>query len=185
MDPVYFKSAAAFREWLEANHRSKDELVVGFYKTGSGKLNMTWSESVDEALCFGWIDGIRRSVDDDSYSIRFTPRRPSSVWSRININKVEELKLRGLMKPAGLEAYSKRRDDASAIYSFENDPMNLDKELEDSFIANEKAWTYFSRQAPSYRKAVIRWVMSAKQDKTRNARLEKLISRSQEEKKVY
>lgn len=185
MEPVFFKSAAAFREWLEANHSIKDELVVGFYKTGSGKLNMTWSQSVDEALCFGWIDGIRRSVDEESYSIRFTPRRPSAVWSRININKVEELKKKGLMKPAGLEAYNRRRDEATAIYSFENRPEKFDKELEEQFRKNKAAWEFFNKQAPSYRRTVTYWVMSAKQDKTRIARLNRLIADSENGKRHF
>src|SRR5438128_2073134 len=126
MQPAFFKSPIEFRKWLKKNHQKKTELIVGYYKVGSGKKSMTWSESVDEAICFGWIDGIRRTIDEESYSIRFTPRKPSSTWSTINIKKVEALKKRKLMHPAGLVAFERRKENRSGIYSYENAPPKLD-----------------------------------------------------------
>src|SRR3954466_13273011 len=119
MTPTFFTKQSDFRKWLQKNHKKETELLVGFYKVNSGKPSMTWSESVDEALCFGWIDGVRRTIDETAYQIRFTPRKASSIWSAVNIKKVEELKKKGLMKEAGLEAFSKRKEERSAIYSHE------------------------------------------------------------------
>ena len=130
MTPIFFTNQANFRMWLEKNHKKETELLVGFYKKDSGKLNMTWSQSVDEALCFGWIDGVRRSIDKDSYCIRFTPRRPSSNWSSVNIKKVEELIKQGLMQPAGLEIYKLRKEEKSGVASYESGTKQLDKYLE-------------------------------------------------------
>ena len=129
MTPVFFSNQNEFRRWLEENHTTKTELVVGYYKVWTGRPTMSWSQSVDQALCFGWIDGIRKSIDEKSYCIRFTPRKPTSVWSNINIKKVEELTEKGLMTEAGLQAYSKRKDTKSGIYSFENDPAILPDEI--------------------------------------------------------
>jgi uncharacterized protein YdeI (YjbR/CyaY-like superfamily) len=185
MTPVYFKSQADFRKWLEKNHKSKTELLVGYYKVDSGKPSMTWSQSVDQALCFGWIDGIRRSVDSESYCIRFTPRKPSSNWSRININKVEELKKNGLMKQAGLEAFNKRKESRSGTYSFENEPAKLTDNFESMFRDSKAGWEFFSKQSPSYRKTIIHWIMSAKQEATRLNRLKKLILKSEEQGRIY
>jgi uncharacterized protein YdeI (YjbR/CyaY-like superfamily) len=185
MKPIFFPDQAAFRKWLEENHKKEKELVVGFYKKESGKLNMTWSQSVDQALCFGWIDGIRRSIDKDSYCIRFTPRRTTSVWSKVNINKVEELIKQGLMQPAGLEIYKHRKEEKSGIFSYENEARQLDKELEDRFKVNTSAWDFFSRQTPYYKKMIIHWILSAKQEATRVRRLEKVIAESERQKRVF
>lgn len=184
MNTIFFDSALSFRKWLEANSQMESEILVGFYKVGTGKPSMTWSESVDEALCFGWIDGVRRSIDHEGYCIRFTPRNPKSNWSAVNIAKVEELIRLGKMTPEGLTAYQKRLEIRSAIYSYENQPENLAEEMEIRFKENLPAWNFFNAQAPSYRKTIIYWVMSAKQQATQNSRLEKLIAASAERKRV-
>lgn len=178
-EPVFFANQAEFRKWLELNHTSEKELLAGYYKVGTGQQNMTWSQSVDEALCFGWIDGIRRSIEKDSYCIRFTPRRPGSTWSAVNIKKVEELIKKGLMHPAGLESYNKRKGQKSGVYSYENIPVSLSPELGHLFKENKKAWEFFEKQAPSYRKTIYRWIMDAKQETTRQRRLKKVISASE------
>lgn len=185
MTPTFFINQADFRKWLEINHKSETELLVGFYKKESGKLNMTWSQSVDEALCFGWIDGIRRSIDNESYCIRFTPRKPASNWSDINIKKVEELKKKRLMKQAGLEVFNKRKKSKSGIYSFENKPAKLNDVFEEIFKADKPAWEYFVKQAPSYQRTVFHWIMSAKQEATKLSRLNKTIIASAKQKRVY
>jgi uncharacterized protein YdeI (YjbR/CyaY-like superfamily) len=172
---TFFATSSEFRKWLEANHQTETELLVGYYKVGTGKPSMNWSESVDEALCFGWIDGVRRTIDAESYCNRFTPRNPKSNWSAVNIKKVEELIRLGKMMPAGLAAYEKRSNARSAIYSYENRPESFTPEMEAWFRENDKAWSFFSDQAPSYRKTTIYWVMSAKQEATQKSRLEKLI----------
>lgn len=182
MKATFFSTPDEFRKWLEANYESETELIVGFYKVGSGKPSMTWSQSVDQALCFGWIDGIRRSIDEESYSIRFTPRRTTSIWSAVNIKKVEELTKAGLMKPAGLKAFSLLKE--SRIYSHEKEAVKLDEEYEKQFKKDKVAWDFFMKQAPSYRKVMTHWIMSAKQEKTRLSRLEKLISASGEQKRM-
>ncbi len=181
---TFFKTQDEFRKWLESHHEKETELLVGFYKVGSGKPSMNWSQSVDQALCFGWIDGIRKSIDKESYSIRFTPRRSSSNWSVINIKKIEELTKAGLMKPAGLKAFDLRKEDTSGIYDYENGAVLLDPDYEKQLKAHKMAWDFFMQQAPSYKKAIIRWIMSAKQDKTRQSRLEKVITESGEQKRV-
>jgi uncharacterized protein YdeI (YjbR/CyaY-like superfamily) len=178
MKPVFFETREKFRAWLEKHHLKETELIVGFYKVSSGKPSMTWSESVDQALCFGWIDGVRRSIDEESYCIRFTPRRADSVWSAINIDKVEKLTKAGLMMPAGLKVYSLK--DNSKIYSYEKAVVELAPEYEKQFKKDQTAWEFFAKQAPSYRKVIIHWIMSAKQEKTRLSRLEKLINASGE-----
>ena len=183
--PIFFKSSNEFRKWLEKNHKIKTELYVGYYKKETGKLTMTWSQSVDEALCFGWIDGIRRSIDKESYCNRFTPRRATSRWSTVNIKKVEELIKLGHMQPAGLQIYNKRKEEKSGISSYESEAKQLNKDLEDRFKANKPAWEYFSRQAPSYKRTIIHWILSAKQEKTKLARLEKTITESEKQKRVY
>ncbi len=181
MTPVYFKNQEEFRNWLEKNHKTETELMVGYYKVDSGLPSMTWSQSVDQALCFGWIDGIRRSIDDKRYCIRFTPRKPTSIWSKINIEKVGELTKKGLMYPMGLAAFNKRKNSKSGIYSFENRPEKFSDELEACFKTNKKAWDFFISQAPSYKKMVTFWIMSAKLEKTRLTRLEKLIKTSEKQ----
>ncbi|MBW8359287.1 MAG: YdeI/OmpD-associated family protein [Weeksellaceae bacterium] len=176
MKATFFETPAQFRAWLEQHHHTEKELLVGFYKVGSGKPSITWPQSVDEALCFGWIDGIRKSIDADSYSIRFTPRRPTSIWSAINIKKVGELTAAGLMKPGGLKAFSLRREDKSEIYSHEKEPAVLASAYEKQFRKDKAAWDFFGKQPPSYRKVIIHWIMSAKQEKTRKSRLDKVVA---------
>jgi uncharacterized protein YdeI (YjbR/CyaY-like superfamily) len=184
MTPKFFSTQADFRRWLEENHDKESELVVGFYNVKSGKQSMTWSEAVDQALCFGWIDGVRRKVDAESYSNRFTPRRANSNWSAVNIKKVEELTAKGLMKPAGIAAFEKRKEEKSAIYAYENERKQFSEELEKLFRANEKAWNFFEKQANWYKKQMTGWVMTAKQETTRARRLEKLIAESENEKRL-
>jgi uncharacterized protein YdeI (YjbR/CyaY-like superfamily) len=184
MTATFFETQDEFRKWLERYHENESEIIVGFYKLNSGEPSMTWSQSVDQALCYGWIDGVRKSIDKESYSIRFTPRRITSNWSAINIKKIEELTKAGLMKPAGLKAFSLRKENKSGIYSYENDTLFLDSSYEIQFKENKKAWDFFMKQAPSYKKAIMRWIMSAMQEKTRQSRLEKTIKVSEQQKRV-
>jgi len=179
MIPKFFPSQNDFRQWLEENHEKETEIIVGFYNVKSGKGGMTWSEAVDQALCFGWIDGVRRNVDEESYSNRFTPRKPNSNWSAVNVKKVEELTAKGLMKPAGIAAFEKRREDKTAIYAYENKPTEFPQEFEQIFRANAKAWEFFERQANWYKRTIMYWVLSAKQAETQFKRLEKLITESE------
>ncbi len=181
---IFFATQADFREWLAINHKNETELIVGFYKVGSGKPSMTWSQSVDQALCFGWIDGIRKSIDEESYCIRFTPRKRTSIWSDINIKKVEQLTKSGQMTEEGQKAFDLRTENRSRIYSHEKEPVNLDPNYENQFKANTLAWDFFNGQAPSYKKVMMHWVMSAKQEKTRLSRLEKLIKLSEDQKRM-
>ena len=184
MTPIFFPTQADFRKWLAENHDKAAELVVGYYKVGSGKPGMTWSQSVDEALCFGWIDGVRRSIDADSYCNRFTPRKPRSIWSAVNMQKVEDLTSQGLMHPAGLAAFEKRAESRSKIYAYEQKEVGLSEEFENVFKTNVLAWTFFQKQAPSYQKRAMNWVMTGKQPETRLSRLEKLIRLSGEGEKI-
>ncbi len=183
-EPVYFSNPEEFRLWLEENHAKETELLVGFYKVSSGKASMTWPQSVDEALCFGWIDGIRRSIDQERYSIRFTPRNTSSNWSTVNIRKVNDLKKQGRMKPAGLQAFEQRQEARSGVYSFENRPKKLPKDFEKKFRENPSAWDFFKKQAPSYQRTAFYWDLSAKQEKTKWSRLETLIGNSEQQQRV-
>ncbi len=175
LKPLFFANQQLFREWLEQNQAQESELLVGFYKVGTGKPSMTWSESVDQALCFGWIDAVRKSIDAESYSIRFTPRRANSIWSAVNIQKVEELIQKGLMQEAGLKAFALRKPEKSLVYAYENEPKILAESFEIMFKEHESAWHFFITQAPSYQKTIIHWIMSAKQTQTQIARLEKVI----------
>ena len=184
MTPVFFPQQSDFRKWLTKNHKKESELVVGFYKVNSGKPSITWSQSVDEALCFGWIDGVRRTIDEDSYSIRFTPRRPTSIWSAININKVEQLTKQGLMKPAGLAIFKLRKEEKSNVYSHEKETAQLPGELKTIFKKNKRAWDYFNNQAPSYKKVIIHWITTAKQKETQLRRLNKVMAESEQHKRV-
>jgi uncharacterized protein YdeI (YjbR/CyaY-like superfamily) len=176
--PKYFRSANEFRGWLLRNHGSAKELLVGFFKAGSGKPSLTWPESVDQALCFGWIDGLRRRVDGDRYTIRFTPRKPESNWSRINVAKVEALRKAGLMTPAGETAFAARAEHRTGVYSFEQRPQELSPAFQQRFKANQPAWDYYRSQAPYYRRTTAFWVMSAKQEETRLKRLAELMADS-------
>ena len=178
MEPTFFAKPSDFRNWLQKNHKKQTELLVGFYKVGSGKPSITWSQSVDEALCFGWIDGVRKSIDDERYQIRFTQRKSTSIWSAINIKKIEELSKKGLMQPAGLASFEKRTESRSKIYSHEKEEAVLTPNLAKQFKQNKKAWGYFQSLAASYRKISTHWVMSAKQEATRIKRLNQLISDS-------
>lgn len=184
MKPTFFSTQTEFRKWLEKNFDKETELLVGFYKVDTNKPSMSWSQSVDQALCFGWIDGVRKSIDKESYSIRFTPRKKTSIWSAINIKKVEELIKSGQMNTAGLKAFSLRTENKSRIYSHENEEIALDTKFETQFKKNKIAWEFFKNQAPSYRKAITHWIMTAKQEKTRIKRLEKIIEESENKKKM-
>lgn len=179
MDPVYFSSPAELRKWFEKNHLKEKELLVGFYKTSTGRPTISWSESVDQALCFGWIDGVRRSIDDKRYCIRFTPRKTGSIWSAVNIGKIEELTKKGLMTPAGMESFNQRNKEKSKLYSYEREKVELSPAFLKKFKSNKPAWNFFSLQPPSYQKPAINWVMSAKQEATRNSRLSSLIADSE------
>lgn len=179
MTPTFFAKQSEFRKWLNKNHKKETELLVGFYKVDSGKSSMTWSQSVDEALCFGWIDGVRKSIDKDSYQIRFTQRKSTSIWSAVNIQKIEELTKKGFMQPAGLASFENRKEDKSKIYSYENEEVKFSSDFEKLFKANKIAWDYFQSLAPSYRKPSTNWVMSAKQEATRIKRLKELIDDSE------
>ena len=182
---IFFPSPADFRRWLEENHQIEAELLVGYYRVNTKKPSMTWSESVDEAICFGWIDGIRKNIDDESYAIRFTPRNPKSNWSAVNIKKAEELIKLGKMTQAGMPAFEKRTENRSSIFSYENQPEKLDPEFESRFQENPKAWEFFQRLAPSYKKTMIYWVMSAKMLETQISRLEKLMQACESGKKLF
>ena len=185
MKPLFFASASAFRTWLEEHHSQAQELWVGFHKKSSGKPSLTWPESVDAALCFGWIDGIRKSVNVSSYTIRFTPRKPDSTWSAINIRRAGELTKMGLMQPAGLKAFEKRQDDKSAIYSYEQrKTAKLSDLYEKEFRARKKAWGFFQAQPPWYRRTASFWVISAKKEETRLKRLATLIEDSEHGQRV-
>jgi uncharacterized protein YdeI (YjbR/CyaY-like superfamily) len=174
--PTYFATPAAFRSWLEANHATQSELVVGFYKTSIGKPSITWPESVDEALCFGWIDGVRRSLGDEAYSIRFTPRKATSIWSAINVAKIEALRAASKMRPAGEAAFAKRTDARTGVYSFERKETAVFSTEQARVLAtNAKAATWFGAQAPWYQRTATHWVISAKQETTRERRLAELI----------
>jgi len=174
--PKFFASQSEFRRWLEINHAKRSELLVGFHKKGSGKKSITYPEALDEALCFGWIDGVRRSLNDNSYTIRFTPRKPKSIWSLVNTRKVEELIKRGCMHQAGLAAYQLRDPKRTGVYSFENEPRELSREYQKKFQVNKKAWEFFERQPFGYKRLASYWVMSAKQEETRIRRLNTLIT---------
>lgn len=177
-DPVWFDSAAEFYAWLEVHHATESEIFVGFYKANAPVVNMTWREAVDQALCFGWIDGVGRRIDEERRVIRFTPRRPGSNWSKINVAKVGDLERRGLMRPAGRVAFENRREDRTGVYSFESDPHALSPDMEARFRDNSAAWDHFSTQPPWYRRTALHWVMTAKQETTRNRRLDQLIENS-------
>jgi uncharacterized protein YdeI (YjbR/CyaY-like superfamily) len=180
----FFASGLQFREWLESHCGSEKEIWVGFYKRETGKPSLTWSESVDEALCFGWIDGIRKSVDSVSYTIRFTPRNPKSIWSAVNIAKIETLTKQGLMKPQGIKIFEARKEKNAERYSFEQKIIEFTEPYLSYFKENKKAWDTFQSMAPSYKRTATWWVMSARQEGTRKKRLEILILDSEKNLKV-
>ncbi|MBV9268426.1 MAG: YdeI/OmpD-associated family protein [Acidobacteriaceae bacterium] len=182
--PKFFATPANFRAWLEEHHATEMELLVGFYKRDSGKPSITWPESVDAALCYGWIDGVRRKLDDESYSIRFTPRKGRSTWSAINIKRVGELTRQQLMRPAGIKAFEARLESRSAIYAFEQREVAFDAAQEAHFRANKGAWTYFQSKPPWYRRTATWWVVSAKRQETRDKRLGILIECSERKESI-
>ena len=185
MEPIFFEAPADWRAWLEQHHDSERELLVGFWKRGSGRPSITWAESVDEALCFGWIDGVRRRRDDESYTIRFTPRQARSTWSAVNVARVHELEAAGRMHPAGLAAFERRADDRTAIYSYEQrHTAELGDEYEAELRADPAAWGFFQAQPPSYRRAAAHWVTSAKREETRRRRLAQLVADSAQGRRV-
>jgi uncharacterized protein YdeI (YjbR/CyaY-like superfamily) len=177
--PTFFATPARFRAWLARNGDKVAVLNVGFYKVGTGRPSITWPESVDEALCYGWIDGVRRRIDDDAYQVRFSPRRKGSVWSAINIGRAQELIAAGRMRPQGLRAYEQRVERRSRIYSYEagRTAELTDEELR-RFRRNKQAWRWFERQAPGHRRLMLHWIASAKQPETRARRLARLIESS-------
>jgi uncharacterized protein YdeI (YjbR/CyaY-like superfamily) len=181
VDPTFFATPDDFRGWFEENHENAAELLVGFYKKASGKPSITWPEAVDQALCFGWIDGVRKGIDETSYAIRFSPRKPRSIWSAVNIKRAEELSKVGLMTRAGLSAFGRRTDDRSAIYAHEQrHAAELDGASERQFRANRKAWEFFASQPRGYQTTAKWWVISAKREETRRSRLARLIDDSEQ-----
>jgi uncharacterized protein YdeI (YjbR/CyaY-like superfamily) len=179
MKPVFFADREAFRAWLEEHHATAKELWMGMYKKGSGRPSITWPEAVDEALCFGWIDGVRQRIDDESYMNRFTPRRPNSNWSAVNVRRVQELTRQRRMRAAGLKAFRERRDDKTATYSYEQrHQAKLDPAQERRFRSRKKAWDWFQTQPKGYRTTAVYWVLSAKRPETRERRLDTLIEDS-------
>ena len=178
MKPKFFSTPEKFREWLAKNHDREDELLIGFYKKDSGKKSITYAEALDEALCYGWIDGVRKSFDETSYTIRFTPRKPKSIWSLVNVRHVERLMKAGRMAEPGHAAYARRDPKRTGIYAFENAAREFSPEFEKTFRANKRAWEFFQTEPPSIRKTCIFWVMSAKKEETRVRRLEQLIESS-------
>lgn len=175
LEPIYFESPAEWRAWLEQHHASETEIQVGFYKKNTGRQRMTWSQAVDEALCFGWIDGIVRRVDDERHQQRFTPRKAKSTWSAVNIDKVERLTAEGRMADAGLRAYAARSEENSRIYAFEQVAVELPPEALQRLRADEAAWTFWESRPVGYRRVASWWVVSAKRPETREKRLATLI----------
>jgi uncharacterized protein YdeI (YjbR/CyaY-like superfamily) len=175
-DPTHFKTAAAFRAWLQKHHRGANALILRIAKRHAGKSGITYAQALDEALCYGWIDGVRRSLDADSFSVRFSPRKPHSIWSRVNVRHAERLIDAGRMTTAGLAVFEAREEDRTGIYSFERQSAKLTPAYRRRFAASKAAWAYFQREAPWYRRTASYWVMSAKREETRLRRLETLIA---------
>ena len=181
----FFPTSEDFRKWLKAHHENARELWVGFHKKGSGRPSITWPESVDEALCVGWIDGLRKTIDAESYKIRFTPRKATSNWSAVNIGRVQELTRLGRMRPAGVKAFELRTEEKSGIYAYENRKSAvLGAAAEKRFQSRPKAWAFFQKQPAGYRNLAAWWVISAKREETRQQRLEKLIAQSEAGKRL-
>ena len=179
MKPVFFADREAFRAWLDEHHGTASELWMGLYKRGSGRPSISWPEAVDEALCFGWIDSVRQRIDDDSYMNRFTPRKPNSNWSGVNVRRVEELTKQRRMRAAGLKAFRERHEDKTATYSYEQrHQAKLDPVQERRFRSKKRAWEWFQTQPKGYRTTAVYWVMSAKRPETRERRLATLIEDS-------
>lgn len=176
MKPTFFSTPSAFRAWLEHHHGQADVLWVGYHKKASGKPSITWPESVDQALCFGWIDGVRKSIDGDSYMIRFSPRKAGSIWSGVNIKRAQALIEQGLMRPAGLKAFEARKENKSGVYSYEQRSVDLPEPYERLLKKNKAAWRFFESESAYYRRAVFWWIVSAKKEETRMKRLEQLVA---------
>jgi uncharacterized protein YdeI (YjbR/CyaY-like superfamily) len=181
---TYFPSPAALRAWFRANHAKAEELWVGYHKKGSGRPSVTWPESVDEALCVGWIDGIRKTIDADRYTIRFTPRRNGSIWSAVNIRRVKALSDEKRMRAAGLKAYAARLENRSGIYAYEQRRDELEEPYAGRMKTHRAAWEFFTAQPPGYRKVIGWWIVSAKREETRLQRLQKLIEMSEKGKRL-
>ncbi len=177
-EPIFFSTQTEFREWLAKHHDKETVLLVGYYKVKSGYPGMTWSQSVDQALCFGWVDGVRNSIDEHSYQIRFTPRRKTSIWSPVNIKKIGILTKKGLMQQAGIDIFNNRAESKPHAYAFRQKELTLPGDFESQFKKNKKAWDYFDSLAPTYKKHSIHWVISAVQDGTKIKRLKELIASS-------
>lgn len=184
MSPRFFASPAVLRRWLETNHATARELVVGLYKKHSGRPSITWPELVDQVLCFGWIDGIRKTIDADRYTIRVTPRRRDSIWSKVNVGRVAELTRLGLMKHAGVKAFEARTAKRTGTYAFESRPKKLAPTYEKPFKAQPGAWAFFLAQPPGYQRLMAFWVMDAKKEETRLKRLAQLIKDSAAERRL-
>jgi uncharacterized protein YdeI (YjbR/CyaY-like superfamily) len=184
LKPKFFRKQSDFRNWLEKNHASARELWVGFHKKNSGKSSITWPESVDEALCFGWIDGIRKRIDEISYQIRFTPRRRGSIWSAINIKRAKALTKEKRMQPMGVKAFAARIENKSGIYSYEQRPVELPERYAKLMKRNKSGWSFFQAQPPSYRKMVSWYIVSAKTEETRSKRFDKLMKASAKRKRL-
>ena len=182
-DPTYFPTEAEFRRWLAANHATAPELLVGFWKKGSGKPSIDWPQSRDQALCFGWIDGVRRSLGDEAYTIRFTPRRTGSIWSKVNVERFDALMAAGQMTPAGVKAFEENKG-RTGVYAYENVLRELTPEETGQFRANAKAWSDWEKRPPGYRKVVLHWITSAKRPETRAKRLATLIEDSAAGRKI-
>ena len=178
VEPTFFATPEVFRKWLERHSEAKTELLVGFYKTHCGKPSITWPQSVDEALCIGWIDGVRKRIDDESYTIRFTPRRCTSIWSLVNIKRVAVLTEQGKMRPGGLRAFEARRQSKSGVYSHEKRPDKLTEPYASMLAKSASARKFLAQQAPWYQRAAIWWVISAKREETRLKRAHTLIELS-------
>ena len=176
MDPIFFETPADFRAWLAENHATADHLLVGFHKKGSGRRSITWPEAVDEALCYGWIDGVHKGIDAGSYTIRFTRRKKGSVWSTVNVNRARALTELGRMQPTGLAAFEARKEDRSGIYSHEQGDVEMPEPYLGLLREDAAAWEFYEKQPASYRKAVNWWVVSARKDETRRRRLESLVA---------
>ncbi|MDP9097720.1 MAG: YdeI/OmpD-associated family protein [Verrucomicrobiota bacterium] len=183
--PLFFPTPNALRQWFAKNHERVPELWVGYYRKDSGRPGITWPESVDEALCYGWIDGIRKKVDDESYKVRFTPRRAKSTWSAVNIARVAALTGEGRMQPAGVAAFARRVESNSARYSFENrESARLSADDEREFRHDPVAWEFFQRQPAGYRRLAAWWVISAKRSETRRTRLQRIIAESRARRRI-
>lgn len=183
-EPVFFESPQAWRGWLDEHHADAGEVLVGFHKQGTGRPSLTWAESVAEALCFGWIDGVRRSAGSEAYTIRFTPRRPGSHWSQVNVDLMAQLEEQGRMTDAGRAAFAARREDRTAKFAYEQANVAFGPDQQAAFEADGEAWEWFSTQAPWYRKVATYWVTSAKRPETRARRLATLIECSREQRRL-